>query len=104
MGVEYDSERWHGPERWQADEARHQAIEAAGWTLVRADKLDLRPGRPQLRESLDRVWPNAAMISRGERTNHRRTATSALTSPVGGGDPQVGMTRLGLTVPSRNGW
>ena len=60
VGIEYDSERWHGPDRWQADETRHRSIEAAGWSLLRADKLDLRPGRSRLREALERAWPTAA--------------------------------------------
>ena len=60
VGLEYDSERWHGPERWAHDEARHAAIEALGWHLLRADKLDLRPGQAQLRNDLKRVWLGAA--------------------------------------------
>lgn len=60
VGIEYDSERWHGPERWQRDEERHQAVEALGWHLLHADKLDLRPGRPRLRDDLERLWPSVA--------------------------------------------
>jgi hypothetical protein len=60
VGLEYDSERWHGPERWAHDESRHEAIEARGWRLLHADKLDLRPGRPRLRDDLASVWPTAA--------------------------------------------
>jgi hypothetical protein len=60
VGIEYDSERWHGPERWEHEEARHAAIEALGWCLLRADKLDLRPGQARLRDDLKRVWPPAA--------------------------------------------
>lgn len=60
VGLEYDSERWHGPERWEHDEARHRAIEALGWQLLHADKLDLRPGRPRLRDDLARIWPREA--------------------------------------------
>lgn len=50
VGLEYDSPRWHGPRRWQSDEDRHGALRAVGWTLLRADKLDLLPGRDHLRE------------------------------------------------------
>lgn len=60
VGLEYDSERWHGPERWQHDEARHARVEALGWHLLRADKLDLRPGQARLRDDLARVWQTAA--------------------------------------------
>lgn len=60
VGLEYDSERWHGPERWERDEARHRAIEALGWSLLHADKVDLRPGQRRLRNDLDRSWPTAA--------------------------------------------
>lgn len=60
IGLEYDSERWHGQERWAHDERRHRAIEALGWTLLHADKVDLRPGQTGLRRDLERVWPNAA--------------------------------------------
>ncbi|HWJ63439.1 MAG TPA: type IV toxin-antitoxin system AbiEi family antitoxin domain-containing protein [Acidimicrobiales bacterium] len=60
VGLEYDSERWHGPERWNHDERRHQAIEALGWTLLHADKADLRPGQRGLRQDLERIWPSAA--------------------------------------------
>lgn len=56
LGLEYDSERWHGPTRWAADEARSRAVEAAGWNLLHADKLDLRPGASRLRRVLERAW------------------------------------------------
>ncbi|HVX16959.1 MAG TPA: type IV toxin-antitoxin system AbiEi family antitoxin domain-containing protein [Acidimicrobiales bacterium] len=57
VGIEYDSRRWHGPSAWQHDEARHQAVVAAGWTLLHADKADLLPGDRSLRHALRRVWP-----------------------------------------------
>lgn len=56
IGLEYDSEEFHGPSRWVSDEARHHAIEALGWQLIRVDKLDLGPGRADLRRALDRAW------------------------------------------------
>lgn len=56
IGVEYDSEQFHSPSKWASDEARHRAIEASGWRLLRADKLDLRPGKGNLREALARLW------------------------------------------------
>ncbi|CAN5663194.1 DUF559 domain-containing protein [soil metagenome] len=56
IGLEYDSEEFHGPSRWASDEARHRAIEALGWRLIHVDKVDLRPGRPDLRDALARAW------------------------------------------------
>lgn len=70
IGIEYDSPEHHGPLRWGADEARHQAIERLGWRLLRADKLDLRPGEGALRDSLRRAWsmPRATVpIDRASR-------------------------------------
>lgn len=52
LGIEYDSDRWHDPTRWAADEARHRALEALGWTLLRADKTDIRPGATTFRDQL----------------------------------------------------
>lgn len=57
FGIEYDSERWHDPTRWAADEARHAAVEATGWRLLRADKTDLRPGS-RFRDDLLRARQN----------------------------------------------
>ncbi|QXC60769.1 type IV toxin-antitoxin system AbiEi family antitoxin domain-containing protein [Aquihabitans sp. G128] len=56
VGIEYDSDAFHGPSRWASDEARHHAIEQLGWRLLRADKVDLRPGHPRLRDALERAW------------------------------------------------
>lgn len=60
LGIEYDSEEFHGPSRWANDELRHEAITRAGWTLLHADKLDLRPGQTSLRRALSRSWRAAA--------------------------------------------
>lgn len=56
VGLEYDSDEFHGPSRWTGDEARHHAIEALGWRLLHVDKVDLRPGRAGLRGALARAW------------------------------------------------
>lgn len=58
VGIEYDSDRWHGPSAWAEDESRHRAIEAQGWTLLHADKSDLRAGSIALRKALERAWPS----------------------------------------------
>jgi hypothetical protein len=59
IGIEYDSERFHGESAWGSDVARQRAIEAEGWRLLRADKADLRPGERRLRGDLERVWARA---------------------------------------------
>lgn len=56
IGMEYDSERFHGESAWASDVARQRAIEAEGWVLLRADKVDLRPGERRLRQDLERAW------------------------------------------------
>ena len=60
LGIEYDSAEFDGPSRWAADEARQQAVERLGWRLLRADRLDLRPGQGTLRDSLRRAWSSAS--------------------------------------------
>ena len=71
VGVEYDGMAWHGPRRIEADELRHQALRRAGWTVLHADRLDLRPGVDRLaNEILDAL----------HRTPQRRTALE--TGPV----------------------
>jgi len=56
VGVEYDSDRWHGPRRWGADEVRHRSVEQTGWCLLHADMADLRAGERALRDHLARIW------------------------------------------------
>ena len=52
VGLEYDGAAHHGPRRFEADEERHSAVVALGWTLLHADRLDLRPGEHRLRDVL----------------------------------------------------
>lgn len=40
---EYDSDRFHGPERAEADELRRRAIESLGWRVGVLTRHDLRP-------------------------------------------------------------
>jgi very-short-patch-repair endonuclease len=35
LAVECDGDRWHGPERWEEDQARQAQLERIGWTFVR---------------------------------------------------------------------
>ena len=60
IGIEYDSAEFHAPSRWAADEARQQVVERLGWRLVRADRLDLRPGEGALRFQLRSAWSTQA--------------------------------------------
>ena len=64
IGIEYDSERHHGESAWASDLGRQRAIEAEGWTLLRADKADLRPGERRLRGDLERAWALAHAVAR----------------------------------------
>jgi hypothetical protein len=52
VGLEYDGRAAHGPRHIEADEHRHAGVEALGWTLHHADRLDLRPGDHRLRDVL----------------------------------------------------
>ncbi|CAN5499162.1 type IV toxin-antitoxin system AbiEi family antitoxin domain-containing protein [soil metagenome] len=42
-GFEYDSDRYHNPRRWEADEARHARLRALGWRIDHVSKRDLLP-------------------------------------------------------------
>jgi hypothetical protein len=55
VGLEYDGEEWHSPRRWESDEARERAITECGYTLLRADRYDLRPSSTRLRDELGRL-------------------------------------------------
>ncbi len=52
VGLEYDSDRWHAPRRWDHDEARHAGVERLGWRIRHVDTTDLRAGRDDLRRML----------------------------------------------------
>ncbi len=52
VGLEYDGEEFHGPDRLAADEERHARLIALGWRVLRADKHDLRPSADRLRGEL----------------------------------------------------
>jgi hypothetical protein len=55
IGLEYDSDRHHGPRAWRRDEGRQVAYAAAGWIVHRVDKHDLRAGNPRLVRLLEEV-------------------------------------------------
>jgi hypothetical protein len=55
IGLEYDSDRHHGPRAWRRDESRQAAYAAAGWVVHRVDKHDLRAGDPRLAQLLEEV-------------------------------------------------
>ena len=52
---EYDSDEHHGPRFWLADDARRDAVEELGWTVVPVDRFDLRPSSTRLQETLDQL-------------------------------------------------
>lgn len=52
VGIEYDSQRWHGPTRWADDLARQDHLERLGWRILRADLVDLHPGAYRLRDEI----------------------------------------------------
>jgi hypothetical protein len=66
LGLEYDSDRWHGPERWAHDEARHARLTTLGWRIEHVSAADLGRGEPELRR---RVVAAHAM---GGVERHRR--------------------------------
>jgi hypothetical protein len=53
--LEYDGEEHHGPRRWKRDAQREAHLEALGWTIIRADRFDLRPSSTRLRDELRRL-------------------------------------------------
>ena len=63
IGIEYDSERWHGPSAWAHDEARHRRVAGTGWTLLHADKTDLLPGERAFRHELDEAWRRSTFLA-----------------------------------------
>lgn len=52
VGFEYDSIEWHGPARWEHDEARHARLARLGWKIFHIEAHDLRPGEHLLRDAL----------------------------------------------------
>lgn len=50
IGLEYDSDRWHNPRRWDHDERRVARLRALGWTIHPVCKLDLLPSSSRLAE------------------------------------------------------
>jgi hypothetical protein len=52
VGLDYDGRRPHGPRAIEHDETRLAAVEALGWRVETADRLDLRPGETRLRGRL----------------------------------------------------
>lgn len=62
---EYDSDRFHGPERTEADEERSQRLEALGWKVDSIHRRNLRPS--------DVGWLHA--LKRDLGTRRRPTAS-----------------------------
>jgi very-short-patch-repair endonuclease len=70
MAVECDGERWHGPERDEADMARQRQLERCGWTFWRvrggAYYRDPDAAMESLWQTLDRlgIHPSSAEVDR----------------------------------------
>jgi hypothetical protein len=66
LAVECDGERWHGPDRYEADMARQRQLERCGWTFWRvrggAFYRDRHQAMSDLWTTLDRlgIYPSAA--------------------------------------------
>lgn len=61
FGPEYLGDEPHAPRRWGDDERRLRAVEAeVGWLLELADRYDMRPSAPRLRDLLVEVLGQAA--------------------------------------------
>lgn len=50
QAFEYDTDLFHGPRRYEHDEARHARVEALGWTLHHVCKHDLLPSATRIRD------------------------------------------------------
>lgn len=63
QAFEYDSDLFHGPRRFDADERRHARIEALGWTLHHVSKRDLLPSSTRVPDALARAERGGACLS-----------------------------------------
>lgn len=66
---EYDSDRFHNPRRFDADERRHERAEALGWRVDHVSRIDLLPTATRIPTIL------AAARSRAEGGTARRTGS-----------------------------
>jgi hypothetical protein len=58
--LEYDGREAHTPRSRPSDERRQDAIEALGWRVERADRLDVRPSATRLRSLLTTLLKESA--------------------------------------------
>ena len=58
--LDYDGLRHHAARAWAHDEARHAAVERAGYLILHVDKVDLLPGERRLRDALAAIWVRRA--------------------------------------------
>lgn len=63
---EYDSDRWHNPRRFDADESRHERAVALGWRIDHVSRVDLLPAATRIPTIL------TAAFERAERRVARR--------------------------------
>lgn len=64
IAVECDGDRWHGPERYEADAGRQRVLERCGWTFcrIRGSAFAIDPD-----EALEPVWKTLASLERSFR-------------------------------------
>lgn len=78
VGLEYEGDHHRDRRTFQGDLARVNALQEAGWTIIRATMSDLRDPRAllaQVRRALDRSRPTGGDDDRVSRTaEHRRWA------------------------------
>ncbi len=58
-GFDYDSDRFHGPRRWDHDENRHSALVALGWWIDHVSKRDLLPSATRIAGLLAQARPES---------------------------------------------
>ncbi len=62
LAIECDGDTWHGPDQWDADRARQQKLERAGWTFerIRGSVFYRDPDR-----ALEPLWDRLAELGIG---------------------------------------
>lgn len=75
---EYDSDEYHGPRCWIADDERKRRLEELGWRVVSIDRFDLRPSSTRLRDELEKIRLSRSTVSiTVERDSHGEVSRSA---------------------------
>ncbi len=83
LAIECDGDRFHGPDRWEADVRRQRILERAGWTFWRCFASHFRLHREEVVEDLiktlesHRIFPATTSLAStaSKHVEHRRFAT-----------------------------